>query len=178
MAASFKLNGYSWGDGEHPMPLRAHDPGRVQPRGHGTARSTCSALSTNNNISVDQVSLFYGGRITEHSGAFVQVTYNGEARHTTWDNMDVRYARALKFAGTDAVIGVSINNNPTVQDLWNSTPAWGFPYISSPLVPGPSAGTLIEGGLAQTVLGATAYAMIDNHVYLEVVYTGTSPIGG
>ena len=24
--------------------------------------------------------------------------------------------------------GLSLNNNPTVQDLWNSTPAWGFPY--------------------------------------------------
>jgi hypothetical protein len=124
-------------------------------------------FSTNNNLSVDQVSIFYGGRITEYSGAFVQVTYSGEERHTSWDNMDIRYARAVKFAGTDAVIGVSINNNPTVQDLWNSTPAWGFPYISSPLVPGPSAATLIEGGLAQTVLGATAYAMIADHVYLE-----------
>jgi hypothetical protein len=95
------------------------------------------------------------------------VTYSGEDRHTSWDNLDVRYARAVKFAGTDAVVGISVNNNPTVQDLWNSTPAWGFPYISSPLVPGASAATLLEGGLAQTVLGATVYAMVHDHVYLE-----------
>ena len=163
----FKLNGYSWGDGEHPLPLALMVQGGFSHVATSLPEAPAAHFSTNNNLSVDQVSIFYGGRITEHSGAFVQVTYSGEERHTSWDNMDVRYARAVKFAGTDAVIGVSINNNPTVQDLWNSTPAWGFPYISSPLVPGPSAATLIEGGLAQTVLGATAYAMIANHVYLE-----------
>jgi hypothetical protein len=163
----FKLNGYSWGDGEHPLPLALMIQGGFSHVDTSLPEAPAAHFSTNNNVSVDQVSLFYGGRITEHSGAFVQVTYSGEERHTSWDNMDVRYARAIKFAGTDAVIGVSINNNPTVQDLWNSTPAWGFPYISSPLVPGPSAATLIEGGLAQTVLGATAYAMIADHVYLE-----------
>jgi hypothetical protein len=71
------------------------------------------------------------------------------------------------LGGTDAVVGLSLNNNPTVQDLWNTTSAWGFPYISSPLLPSPTAGTLIEGGLAQTVLGATAYTMIHKHLYLE-----------
>jgi hypothetical protein len=163
----FKLNGYSWGDGEHPLPLALMIQGGFSHVDTSLPEAPVAHFSTNNNISVDQVSLFYGGRITEHSGAFVQVTYNGDERHTTWDNMDLRYARAIKFAGTDAVVGISINNNPTVQDLWNSTPAWGFPYISSPLVPGPAAGALIEGGLAQTVLGATAYAMIADHVYLE-----------
>jgi hypothetical protein len=123
--------------------------------------------ATNDNLSVDQVSLFYGGRIYDHVGAFAQVTYDGDARQTNWDNLDVRYARPIKIAGTDAVIGMSLNNNPTVQDLWNSTPAWSFPYISSPLVPAPGAATLIEGGLAQTVLGATVYAMIHDHVYVE-----------
>jgi hypothetical protein len=81
--------------------------------------------------------------------------------------MDVRYARAVTVAGTDAVVGLSLNNNPTVQDLWNTTPAWGFPYITSPLMPTPTAATLIEGGLAQTVLGVTAYTMIHKHFYLE-----------
>ena len=25
--------------------------------------------------------------------------------------------------------GVSINNNPTIEDPWNTTPAFGFPYV-------------------------------------------------
>ena len=27
--------------------------------------------------------------------------------------------------------GVSLNNNPTVQDLWNTTPAFGFPFAAA-----------------------------------------------
>src|SRR5882757_8469072 len=104
----FKLNGYSWGDGDHPMPLALMIQGGFSHVDTALPEAPAAHFSTNNNLSVDQVSLFYGGRITEHSGAFVQVTYSGEERHTSWDNMDVRYARAVKFAGTDAVIGVSI----------------------------------------------------------------------
>jgi hypothetical protein len=163
----FKLNGYTWGEGEHPLPLALMIQGGFSHVSADLPEAPVAHFSTNDNASVDQVSLFYGGRLTEHSGAFVQVTYSGEDRHTSWDNVDIRYARAVKFAGTDAVVGISVNNNPTVQDLWNSTPAWGFPYISSPLVPGPSAATLLEGGLAQTVLGATLYVMVHDHVYLE-----------
>src|SRR6202035_749366 len=71
--------------------------------------------------------------------------------------------------------GVSINNNPTVQDLWNSTPAWGFPFISSALVPKPSAAPVIAGGLSQLVLGTTAYVMLKDHFYFEVgAYRGLS----
>ena len=121
----------------------------------------------NDNLSVDQFSAFYGGRITKNVGAFVQVTYSGRDRVTSWDNLDVRFADTATIGGTSLVYGISVNNNPTVQDLWNSTPAWGFPYISSALAPGPAASPIIAGGLAQLVLGATAYTMIDDHLYLE-----------
>jgi hypothetical protein len=171
----FKLNGYTWGDGDHPMPLALMVQGGFSHSDASLPEPAAAHYSTNDNLSVDQVSLFYGGRLTEHLGAFVQVTYTGADRNTSWDNMDVRYARAVTVAGTDAVVGLSVNNNPTVQDLWNSTPAWGFPYISSPLLPSPTAATLIEGGLAQTVLGVTAYAMLHKHLYLEGgVYRGLS----
>ena len=56
------------------------------------------------------------------------------------------------------IFGLTLNNNPTVSDLWNSTPAWGYPYTSSPLAPTPAAATLIDGGLAQQVAGLGAYA--------------------
>lgn len=163
----FKLNGYTFGEGESPMPLAGMVQGGYTRLAKDTPEPLASHFSTNDNLAVDQVSGFFGSRLSAHSGAFVQVTYSGEDRHTSWDNLDVRYARTVQLAGTDAVIGISVNNNPTVQDLWNSTPAWGFPYISSGLVPGSAAATLVEGGLAQTVLGATAYAMLHDHVYLE-----------
>jgi len=79
------------------------------------------------------------------------------------------------IGNSSIVYGVSVNNSPTVQDLWNSTPAWAYPYITSGLAPGPAAAPMIAGGLAQLVLGATAYAMIDDHLYLEAgAYRGVS----
>ena len=63
--------------------------------------------------------------------------------------------------------GLSFNNNPTIQDAWNTLPGWGFPYTDSGLAPGPATAPLISGGLGQAVLGLTAYAWIDSKYYLE-----------
>jgi len=172
----FKLNGYVWGDAKEVIP-----PVALMIQGgftHTDAKQVdppADHFALNDNLSVDQVSAFYGGRITQHAGAFVQVTYSGEERHTNWDNLDIRYARSASIGDMSAVFGLSINNNPTVQDLWNSTPAWSFPYINSALAPTPAAHTLIAGTFAQLVLGATAYAMLDDHLYLEAgAYRGLS----
>ncbi len=163
----FKLNGYTFGGGAEPFPLALMIQGGFSRSDAAQPDVPAPHFSTNNNLSVDQVSLFVGTRITDHLGVFAQSTYSGEGRHYNWDNTDVRYARPLTLFGTDAIVGISVNNNPTVQDLWSSTPAWAYPYITSPLVPGASAKPLISGGLAQVVLGATGYAMIHEHVYLE-----------
>jgi hypothetical protein len=163
----FKLNGYTFGEGEHPMPLAAMIQGGFSWTDAAQPDAPAAHFSNRENLSVDQVSLFVATRITDHIGMFSQSTYSGVDRHFSWDNTDIRYARPLTLFGTDAVVGISVNNNPTVQDLWVSTPAWAFPYITSPLVPGASASPVISGGLAQVVLGATGYAMIHDHVYLE-----------
>src|SRR5246127_3048392 len=163
----FKLNGYTFGTGEQPLPLALMVQGGLSRSETPQPASPAPHFADNDNLSIDQVSLFLATRLSDHVGMFAQATYSGDARHFSWDNTDIRYAQPVSFLGTGAVVGVSVNNNPTVQDLWNSTPAWGFPYISSPLVPHGSAGPVISGTLAQLVLGATAYALIDEHVYLE-----------
>src|ERR1700756_1370822 len=163
----FKLNGYTFGEGEHPLPVALMVQGGYSRTDAAQPAPPAPHYADNNNLSVDQVSLFVATRITDHIGMFSQATYSGPDRHFSWDNTDIRYARPLKLFGTDAIVGISVNNNPSVQDLWNSTPAWGYPYITSPLVPGASASPIISGGLAQVVLGATAYTMIHDHVYLE-----------
>ena len=171
----FKLNGYVWGEVAHSVPLALMVQGGFTHLGKDLVDPAAPHFARNENLSVDQVSGFYGGRISAHSGGFVQVTYSGEARHTHWDNTDVRYARAITLGNHSAVWGISVNNNPTVQDLWNSTPAWGFPDIASALAPTPAGKPVIAGGLAQTVLGATLYAMFDDHLYLEGgAYRGVS----
>jgi hypothetical protein len=172
----FKLNGYSYGGGEHPMPIAAMVQGGFTHTSADLPEPAAPHFATNDNLSVDQVSVFLATKLFDGAGMFAQGTYSGEDRHFSWDNLDVRWAKPLpNFFGTDAVVGISVNNNPTVQDLWNSTPAWAYPYISSGLAPGPSAAPVIAGALAQVALGATAYTLIHDHLYLEAgAYRGLS----
>ena len=113
-----------------------------------------------------QASLFLAGAWSTHVGSFVQVTYNSQNDHFSWDNSDIRYANSTHLFKKDLAFGITLNNNPTVEDLWNSTPAWGFPWVGSDWAPGPNAGAIINGGLAQDVAGAGMYAMWDNHLYI------------
>jgi hypothetical protein len=168
MGREFKLNGYVWEGGDSSLPkvsamLQTYLTSTQKDQAGGAAPH----FGDNNNLSVNQVSLFYGGKIIDHMGAFVQTTYDGVARRFSWDNTDIRYADTAKFGDVSAVLGVSINNNPTVQDLWNSTPAWGTPFGSSSLAPGPAASPLIAGGLAGQVVGASVYGMWDSWLYTE-----------
>jgi hypothetical protein len=125
-----------------------------------------------------QASLFLAGAFSTHTGGFVQVTYNGQADHFSWDNTDLRYANIHKFAGKNMVYGITLNNNPTVEDLWNNTPAWGFPFVSSDTTPSPIAGTILDGTLAQDVAGVGAYEMWDDHLYGAVSAYRSEHIGG
>jgi hypothetical protein len=116
-----------------------------------------------------QFSLFYAGKIAPHVGAFIQATYANDSGTFGIDNTDIRYADTRILASDQSLTyGISLNNNPTVQDLWNSTPAFGFPYASSNAVVSPLAATAIDGGLAQEVAGLSAYAFWNESVYAEV----------
>jgi len=140
----------------------------------------CGAYKCNDNAAVVPVSFFYGGAITDHIGAFAQVTYNNapfgaldpldpNASHQwSWDNIDVRYANTAKLGNIDVIYGITANNNPSVQDPWNTTPAWGFPYAGSNVAPTPAIGTLIDGAFAAHVVGAGAYAFINDLLYVEL----------
>lgn len=131
---------------------------------------------SNNNVSLDPVSFFWGGAITQNIGMFAQVTYappppggfTDAFGHTwTWDNVDVRYANTTSIHGINVIYGITANNNPSVQDPWNTTPAWGFPYAASTIAPTPAAGTVIDGAFAAHVGGVGAYALVADLVYLE-----------
>jgi hypothetical protein len=52
--------------------------------------------------------------------------------------------------------------------VWNTTPAWSFPYAASTIAPTPAAGTLIEGAFAAHVGGVGAYTFLNDKLYLEV----------
>ncbi|HML13013.1 MAG TPA: cytochrome C [Xanthobacteraceae bacterium] len=138
--------------------------------------------SANDNTILSPVSFFWGGAVTESIGAFAQVTWNAPPAggfpdpfgHTwTWDNTDVRFADTARIGNLDVVYGITANNNPSVQDLWNTTPAWTFPYAASTLAPTPATKTLIDGTFAAHVGSVGAYAMINDLLYLETTFYRT-----
>jgi hypothetical protein len=125
------------------------------------------------------VSLFLAGAWTSHVGSFVQVTYDSQGDHFSWDNTDIRYANhGGKLFGKALTYGITLNNNPSVEDLWNTTPAWGYPYVGSNVAPGPSAAAIINGSLAQDVAGVGGYTMWDEHWYLAGTMYRSEHIGG
>ncbi|MBE0617431.1 MAG: cytochrome C [Proteobacteria bacterium] len=125
-----------------------------------------------------QLSLLLAGSIADYVGSFLQVTYTPEDDHFGMDNADIRYARTTTAAESDLVYGLTLNNNPTVEDLWNSTPAWGFPWTSSETAPTPAAAALIDGALAQDVTGLGAYALWNDHLYVAGAVYRSEHVGG
>jgi len=141
--------------------------------------STKSPVPGTQNGSIElpqDVSLFLSGAWTSHVGSFMQVTYDTQDDHFSMDNTDVRFAKSTKWGDKELVYGLNVNNNPTVEDLWNSTPAWGYPFVADDFAPTPTAAPIIAS-LGQDVAGFGAYAMWDNHLYADVTLYRSGHIG-
>jgi len=185
----FKLTGYSMSQSEKPyqfppplagmLQLSFTRTDKRQPRGSVDDNWATHVTSSDNNmINVpQQASVFYGGKIYDHIGGLVQGTVDGASNTFFLDNTDLRYANNTTVAGKNLIFGVTINNNPTVQDIWNTTPAWGFPSAASSVAPTPAAATVIDGGLGQQVGGIGAYAYWNNLIYGEVSVYRTAKNG-
>ena len=145
-----------------------------------TSTKAPQPATQNGNFEFPQAaSLFLAGAWGEHVGSFVQLTYDSQADHFSWDNTDIRYANNNgKLFDKPLTYGVTLNNNPTVEDLWNSTPAWGFPFVSSNVAPSPSAAAIINGSLGQDVAGVGGYTMWNDHLYFAGTIYRSEHIGG
>ena len=164
----FKLHGYIAGDGgDHGLPLafttQTSFTHTLAPQPGGAA----PGFRDNDNFAVDQLSIYYAGKIAPNLGGFIELNYDGVAQKAALNNVDIRYVREGEIFKQDVLWGITINNNPTVQDPWNSTPAWGFPYNQSALAPTPTASTLVDGGLGQRVAGVGMYTLWNDFLYLE-----------
>ena len=165
MGRLFKASGYTMGE---KQPLYRY-LAAMAVGGNEHTREPVVAPETgkpNNNTTVDEVSLFYGGRITSNVGLFAQVTYEPNEKVVALDNTDLRFAAHGTLAGKALIYGVTVNNNPTMQDLWQTTPAWGYPYVSSALAPSPDADGYISA-LGGQVVGVGAYGLWNDLLYVE-----------
>jgi hypothetical protein len=181
----FKLEGYTMSNGQSKLPpLAAMAQPSFTHTAQGQKPKAAPSFGENDNVALTQASLFYAGRLfgpyadslfghevgsyLDHIGTFVQGTYDGVGHEFAWDNTEVRAAANTTVKGKPVVLGVYANNNPGMQDLWNTTLAWGFPFSSSGLAPTPAAAPLLAGTVAQQVIGGGGYGMLDHLLYLEV----------
>lgn len=172
----FKLGGYTMSGGNTKMPLPLSAMIQVgfsstQNGSNATAVASANGVNENNKLNFPQMSIFYGGKVYNHIGAFVQITFDSSdlpndltTQRIGADNTDIRYANTMTILGGSLVYGASLNNNPTVQDIYASTPAWGFPWAT------PGIGASIPAPMMESlgsVVGLTAYGLYDDTYYLE-----------
>jgi len=165
---NFKMSGYTQRVSDaFTMPVSAMAVASFVSTAKDQASPPADHYGTNNNVTLDEASIFLAGGIGDHFGAFAQFTYDGVGRAFGWDNLDVRAVDHITMGGSDVLVGLTLNNNPGIQDAFNTLPAWGFPYTNSDLAPGPAAATMFDGGFEMAVLGTTAYAKFENGLYTE-----------
>lgn len=183
----FKLNGYTLtglqtvntGETSPSLKISLIPPVSAMAVTSFTQTSKAQPGTQNGNVEFPQeLSVFLGEEITPRMGTFIQVTYEAAEGALALDNVDVRYANHAAVGKHDMIFGFTLNNNPTVQDVWNSTPAWGFPFSSSSVAPTPAAATLIDGGLGQSVAGLGAYTFWNNLLYGELSVYRSAQQGG
>ncbi|MHB1175717.1 MAG: cytochrome C [Sulfuriferula sp.] len=177
----FKLTGYTIGQRALPLAAMAvltSNKVKVNDPTQGKTQDGSPIFNT--------ASLFIAGKITDKVGGFVQITYNNYdsqdsetgnwSGHTGSDNLDLRYADHLINDKQDLIYGLTLHNNPGVQDVWNSTPAWGYGVVPgntgvggaiTPMLGGGFA-TIQDGTLGQQVAGIGAYAYWNKTLYAEL----------
>ena len=162
----FKLTGYTIGERTLPLAVMGVVSMNKTRNTSDPYGDKAADFPKDGDVIFQTGSLFIAGKIADNLGAFAQITYNnydtlddnGWHGHSGADNMDFRYADRFISSDRDLIVGVSLNNNPQVQDVWNSVAAWG--YNTVPGSSGPPVTPLIAGGLAQSVAGIGGYAQL------------------
>ena len=175
----FKMTGYTIG--ERTLPVSAMAVASYTKVANTSKSDDPSAdFSKNKRLIFATASLFLGGKVTDNIGAFAQVTYDpyavrsadgGYVGHSNADNIDIHYADRFIDEKRDLILGVSLNNNPSVSDPWNTAAAW-MQYVP---VPSPSSSQFIDGntpypgfGAGGNIAGISAYAFWNRTIYAEL----------
>lgn len=135
-----------------------------------------SDFPQNDKTILQTAAIYYGGKIMDNAGALVQYNYDGIEKRWGVEMFDARYANGMTVAGREMTYGVTLNNSPTVSDIYNSTPAWGFPHTGSAATQMPAA-SIVDMTLASKVSGIGVYGMWDDLLYFELANYRTAKTG-
>jgi len=171
----FKLSGYTAGkplvdrEGFHYVPfgllIQAGDTWAQQPN---DAQGN-PVVSPNGSPQAYGFTAELGTKLTDFAGIFYE--YGIGNQFPGWKGasgpVDIRATHFFHLGGNELLVGVDSNNNPSLQDVWNTTPAWGYPFYGSPQAPGAPGGTMISS-LANQTGGVGVYALLNREFYAEV----------
>ncbi len=190
LGRQFKLNGYTMTTLEEiTAPSSESSSGialaKVLPLSfvfQGTSTATNRSTPDHQNWDVNfpqEAGVYLAGEITPHIGGFLQLTYAQADGRFMLDMTDFRYANHLKIGNADTIYGLTVNNGPTIEDVWNATPAFAFPFVGSETAPAPAAGPFISTLVTDSV-GAGPYVYWNDHLYLgaavyRTVHQGQDP---
>jgi hypothetical protein len=181
----FKMTGYTIGQRTIPLSAmavlsnsRVRDTSKSDDPGADFQKNGQTIFATG--------SVFLGGKVTDNIGAFAQVTYDPYATqdasgafhgHSNADNIDLRFADRYVNPTRDLIYGLSLNNNPSLADPWNTAAAW-MQYVP---VPSPTSSRFIDGSAPYpsyaaggNIAGLTAYAFWNRTIYAELGAYGSS----
>jgi hypothetical protein len=111
----------------------------------------------------------FGSKITDFAGIFYE--YGIGNTFPGWKGasgpIDIRATHFFHPGNSELLVGIDSNNDPTVQDVWNTVPSWGFPFYAAPQTPGSPASPMIAS-LGQQAGSVGVYALFDREFYVEL----------
>ncbi|MGA7415872.1 MAG: hypothetical protein WBW33_35700 [Bryobacteraceae bacterium] len=173
----FKLSGYTAGknlfdkEGVNFVPVGMFGQAGVTWAAHPNDASGQNVIPGTKSVDAYEFTGEVGTKLTNFLGLFYeyQVGNTFPGWKGTGGPVDIRAVHFFHLGGNEILVGVDSNNNPTVQDVWNSTPDWGYPFYSSPSALGGPASPMIENLGAQCA-GVGAYALINRQFYVEASF--------
>ncbi len=168
LGREFKLKGYRFNADKGFDPhISAQVLGSFMHTQKPQSAPPAPGFHTNNNWELQTIDLYLAGPLGHNLGLFTQASWGQNGHTVGWDMTDLRYSQTSKLGKHSAIWGFSLNNAPTLSDIYNSTPAWQYPFAGSDLAPGAPASPVIMDTFASNTLGLTAYTQIDEKWYLE-----------
>jgi hypothetical protein len=171
----FKLSGYTAGKAFVSSAGLSHLPVGV----FGQAGVTWAAAPDNaagqpvvqpsGALRAEQGVAYFGAKLTDFAGVFYeyQESYNYPGWTGATGVMDARAVQFFNPGDNELLLGLDINNGPSNQDVWNTVPAWAYPFYGSPIAPGAPASTMLATLIGQSG-GVGVYGLWNRQIYAEL----------
>ncbi len=185
----FKLKGYALGHRVTPFSFTA-TASATKVKSTASSFDPSVNMPKNGKLIPEEFNLYVAGKLADNIGGNIKWTASMANTNPLFqsqgvqtgvrvgsdyflDASDLRYAQQSTVADQSAAWGITVNNAPATQDLWNTTPVHTFPYRSSSVLNAWGIGqfgptTMIDGGLNSQTTGIGVYAMLNDALYLEL----------